>query len=279
MIVRRINKNTYIFMSEKYYRATIIVIFSNDECVVFDAGISIEDVNPVKRFVDENQSKITQLILSHGHFDHISGACAFKPQNVVAHKSFQSERSKSNYYNEDFNGHTISFSNPTVTFTESLTVLFGSNELLLLSTPGHTADSIIAIDKKGGTIFGGDTLNAIPYIRWGNILDLVSSLKLIRDLEFVSIVMGHYGEINKKKALDLINSSIRYLEKMKSLEETDIGDIIEKNYMELSLNIATKFKWEDFFEEEPMYDDFRNYLHNKNIQAILKREIERKTNY
>jgi glyoxylase-like metal-dependent hydrolase (beta-lactamase superfamily II) len=95
---------------------------------------------------------------------------------------------------------------PTITFTDTL--LYPDEDIEIVYTPGHTADSVSVIDHKDLTIFVGDNVEApIPYLFYENLTDYIHTLQTYLDMDVETIVPGH-GTIPEKS---LIQKNLEYV--------------------------------------------------------------------
>ncbi len=132
------------------------------ECVIIDPGFEGDgEFSRLVRFVDENSLKPVSILLTHSHFDHVLGL----------------ERA-SRYWNIEVCGSTLDSRNLEMTprycammgltsepFTGKVRnladgdkVSFGSTELEVLSTPGHSPGGLCYFNRSDSSIFTGDTL-------------------------------------------------------------------------------------------------------------------------
>ena len=107
-----------------------------------DEGIVIDpswDLDKVQQFVTRKNLKIKYIVNTHHHFDHTlgnEGMAEFTDAKIVQHENSELTHD--------------------VTVKDGDFIKFGSSELRVLHTPGHSKDSICLIGD--GKIFSGDTL-------------------------------------------------------------------------------------------------------------------------
>lgn len=158
------------------------------EAAIVDAGW---DIKSVILIAEKEGLKISKIILTHSHFDHIqlAGELAVKTNACIyVHES-------------DFNevSNSIRKSNPKITKVgDGDKILVGKIELKVMHTPGHTKGSIciLAEDK----LVTGDTLfvNAVGRtdLSGGDYKKLMESLGMLKKLnDSIQVYPGHdYGK-------------------------------------------------------------------------------------
>ncbi len=144
-------ENTYLVWDEATREAAIIdpgMMTGNEEVVIQD-------------FIVSNELNLKQLLLTHGHIDHVLG-CDFirKAYGVlpVGHALLpvtlaESERAAQVY------GIPYTLSpQPAAFLKEGDTVRVGNAELEVREAPGHARCHLVFIDHAGKQMIGGDVL-------------------------------------------------------------------------------------------------------------------------
>jgi len=141
---------------------TYIVFDETGEAVIIDAGCyTPNDVEQVKKFVENKNLKIKYLITTHGHIDHILGIDSLKNlYNVecLAHGDdiplVQTSPS-----------HALMFGlvlekAPIIdrTIKDGDTISFGNSSFEVIHTPGHSKGGVCYFSSKQKILFSGDTL-------------------------------------------------------------------------------------------------------------------------
>jgi len=110
------------------------LVESEGEAVAIDPG----EASPVLRTLQRSGSRLAAVLCTHGHFDHIGGGAELARTGCKV------------------------LSPEDVAFGNHAAIAFGALRFTVLSTPGHTADSVCfylpAADGKSGDVFTGDTL-------------------------------------------------------------------------------------------------------------------------
>jgi len=175
--------NCYLIYDEESKKACLIdpAVYSEKIMeVIFSKGLSVE-----------------YIILTHGHFDHILGANAFKEKTgakIVAHEI------ETEYLENPAKSLTSIQGRETVSadvlLKENDVLTFGEISLKVIHTPGHTKGSCCFICESEKIMFSGDTLFKDGIGRYdlygGNYNILMQSLQKLKNIkENYKIYPGH----------------------------------------------------------------------------------------
>jgi len=130
------------------------------ECIVVDPGAETDDIQEI---LSENQLKVTHIVITHAHIDHIGGA--MKLRAATGAPILMNEADLEQFSILDMQAKWVGMESPgKVTLDQPLhdqqKIKFGNIEAVSLHTPGHTSGSsclYIASEKK---LIAGDTLFA-----------------------------------------------------------------------------------------------------------------------
>lgn len=145
------------FETTRMYTNTYIC-FDEDtrEGFILDVGECTEDI---LSYIKRNNIKIRYIILTHGHFDHICGVADFLDLYpnalVIMHKEdihMISDKTNLAYQN----GETVRQFKVDITIEDTKEMDICSMKTKFMSTPGHTAGSMIVMLED--YMFSGDTL-------------------------------------------------------------------------------------------------------------------------
>ncbi|NIO49712.1 MAG: MBL fold metallo-hydrolase [Candidatus Aminicenantes bacterium] len=210
------------------------IIFTSGSVIFIDSGMTVASGDFLwetarKKMKEKEKS---YLILTHHHSDHVFGMRAMKERGarVIAHKivkaefiEFDGERYKrflvkrAGWSTEkgDLIFGDVLLSEPDQLIEQDAILNIDGEELHLVFTPGHTADSISVYNPKSKTLFAGDTIYEGMRLttRFGGPKEWklwISHLERLKQLEINTIIPGH-GKLCSKKEID---RNIAYLKEL-----------------------------------------------------------------
>lgn len=135
-------------------------------------------------FADKNGLKITDIILTHGHFDHMLGLAELKEKTGAELSVFEKTVDFINEKNLNLGFHMgveCPIAEADRILKDGDEIDFHGNKIKVIHTPGHTADSIcLFLDD---TLISGDTLFRRSVGRWdfptGDMYKEIASIKEI----------------------------------------------------------------------------------------------------
>jgi cyclase len=159
-------------------------IVLDDEIVMIDSGMIHSKSDETRKFLEsETGLQISKLVFTHSHGDHVFGAQAFEPVNLIASEPMMKryeENLKGDWeftalmkrYSEIKNERpelwdavqTLSLRLPDSVFEDQMKI--GKNEELTVRLlGGHTSGSSIVISPQHNTVFVGDLIfnGQFPY--------------------------------------------------------------------------------------------------------------------
>ena len=169
------------------------------------------DANEIIRFVADKGAILDSVILTHGHFDHITSLDRLRDKTsapAYVHKDDAEMLldGEKNAYSFFFGGDKKW--RPAEKLLDNGDVLtLGEEDIKIISTPGHSKGSICLL--CGDFLITGDTLFANGYGRYdlhgGDPTQLAASLASLRELDpDLTIYPGHGDSAKLGHALDNI---------------------------------------------------------------------------
>jgi glyoxylase-like metal-dependent hydrolase (beta-lactamase superfamily II) len=189
--------------------ASSFLIRGSDRAVLIDAGAGrgSEIIWNNILSLGVQPGEISQLILTHGHVDHMGGAAFFQDKTgcrIVAHEldrraieSGDPVRTGASWY-----GVTL----PPLTVDRVLTApaeeipLGGGEKIVCLHTPGHTPGSLSPyLDRDGQRILFGQDIHG-PFLKEfdADLGDWRASMQRLLELEADVLCEGHFGVYRSK---------------------------------------------------------------------------------
>ena len=154
--------NIHYFTFNGFQENTYVLYDETKECVIIDPGCySNEEQQELTSFITDNDLTPVKLLNTHCHIDHILG------NNFVATKYNigleMHEKDLPTLHATVEYGHVYGFNvekspEPTVLLNESEKIKFGSSELDILFTPGHSAGHIVFVNHEQKFVINGDVL-------------------------------------------------------------------------------------------------------------------------
>lgn len=179
-----IEDNNYLLVDEKSKEAVLI------DCT--------EPSSEIDNTLAQLGANLKYILLTHAHFDHVLGVNHFKEKyncEVLLHKDDKDLMDSIKEFAKNFNLGDVEVQTIDKYLVEGDCVKFGSQEIKVLHTPGHTqGGACYLIDDK---IFTGDTLfyNSVGRtdLPGGNFNQLKSSIinKLFTLEKEITVYPGH----------------------------------------------------------------------------------------
>ncbi len=173
------------FVFNPFQENTFLLYDNTGECVIIDAGCytsAEEDI--ITKFIADNNLKLTKLINTHTHIDHILGVDFLRKKydaQFLAHKNDNYLLDTAVTHAKMFGLNFTNIAYPDAYLFEGDVVTFGETELYILEVPGHTRGHIAILDKNKENVFVGDVLFKGTIGRTdlagGNYEQLIASIK------------------------------------------------------------------------------------------------------
>ncbi len=184
LVLGQLSNNCYIWADEK-----------TKDAMVVDAP---DKADEIIAFAGDKGLKITDIVLTHGHFDHILALKELKEKTGATLSVFEKTadfmrdpvRNLAQYMNIE-----IPPTKPDKLLKDGDEIDFRGNKIKVLHTPGHTEDSICLLSGK--TLLSGDTLFRLSVGRWdhptGNMIEEINSIndKLMPLPDDTEVYPGH----------------------------------------------------------------------------------------
>ncbi len=201
-----------------------VYIILGEKPTIIDTGTGLhskEVMNKITEFID--LKKITQIILTHEHFDHCGGVkhlfdATDNKAIIMAHidASKKIERGESHFAR--MLGSTMPKIPIDVKLKEGDILKIGDESFTVLHTPGHTPGCICLYSEKSKSLISGDTIFSNgSFGRYdlpgGNLDHLRKSIERLSKFDIENLYPGHEtiveGDGNKHMTMTLKN--IQYL--------------------------------------------------------------------
>ncbi len=219
------------------------------------AVVDPSDAGKVTAFLGENELELTDIFVTHHHWDHTAGASRLQ---------------------DEFDCRIVAAEN----ISDGDKLVLGKTEIRIIATPGHTRDSIcyfVKFEQRRPAVFTGDTLftGGCGRIFEGDAETMWNSLLKLRSLpDEADLYCGHdYTVENYEFALSIepdsravrnILCNVKNIQKQNSFYISTIAEQKQTNpflraddlSFKKTLNIQQKTDWEVFSFLRGQKDNF-----------------------
>lgn len=158
--------NIKTFVCNPLRENTYVVSDETRECVIIDCGVWYDaEKEALKEYIESNHLTPVHLIATHGHIDHHLGdrfvydTWGLKPELHGADEKHMQMMPEQAMAICGISGLTADDFAPVGQYlTGDDVVSFGSHELTIIETPGHSAGSVAFVCEQEKVAFTGDTL-------------------------------------------------------------------------------------------------------------------------
>ena len=141
-----------------------VVSDESRECVIIDCGAYYdEEFRAISQYISDNQLKPVHLIATHGHLDHNFGnAYIYRTYGLQVEICAEDQQllEQLPLHARELFGMEITDEQPPIgrLLQNGDTIAFGTHQLTVLHTPGHSHGSVLFYCEAEKTVFTGDTL-------------------------------------------------------------------------------------------------------------------------
>jgi glyoxylase-like metal-dependent hydrolase (beta-lactamase superfamily II) len=194
---------------------TVLGDETTHEAMVVDPG---DEVQKILDVVKKHGLKVTQIVVTHAHIDHIAGAAKLKKLTgaPVYYNQLDLPLVKMMDVQAGWLGvQTPEVMAPDASAEDGLKLAVGASEGLILHTPGHTEGSVSLHFPSEGLLLAGDTLFAGSIGRTdlpgGDTAKIMASLRgrLMELPDETRVIPGHGGQTSigeERESNPFINS-------------------------------------------------------------------------
>ena len=186
-----------ITLSPMAWESNSYLLIQNGEALLIDAGASPDKIDVT---LTREGARLTGILLTHGHFDHILSIDAMrKKHNVPVHihkdDAPMLTDGRLNAYAYFFR-QDRAWQAADKLLSDGDSIPFGNQKISVLHTPGHTRGSVCY--RIDDLVFSGDTIFADGYgrtdLEGGDNASLLHSLQKLFELPItLTVYPGHGG--------------------------------------------------------------------------------------
>ena len=193
----------YVITEDKHWEKTnIYYLIGKERNLLIDTGTGIK---PLKALLEEIDKKPIDVLITHGHWDHLGNVHEF--DHVFVHEGdlgwvrdglpLPEEMLRNGLIKDVEDVYLRNFKMPSLV-NKNVKSLdgFTFDGLSIIHTPGHSPGSVCIYDQKRQILFSGDTLyEGTIYCHFESTdpKDLYQSIKKLRGLNVNTILSGHYN--------------------------------------------------------------------------------------
>ncbi|MDQ3392962.1 MAG: MBL fold metallo-hydrolase [Bacteroidota bacterium] len=183
---------------------TFVLFDETKECVVIDPGCyEPEERHELQSYITDNKLKVTALLNTHCHIDHVLGNAFIKENygvDLLIHPQDDATLKAVKIYAPNYGFPLYQEATADKFIDEGDIINFGNSSLEILFVPGHSPGHIAFYDLSAKICIGGDVLFRDSIGRTdlpgGNFNILISSIhnKLFKLEDDMTVYPGHGPE-------------------------------------------------------------------------------------
>lgn len=213
-VTYKLNENTYAILAPYHWQETVsFLMIGTEKALLIDTGMAFGNI---KLNVEALTDKPVIVVNTHSHYDHVSNNhhfdtvygrdLAFTAKNATGHPkatwqnaiqpSAVSGNLPEGFSYEDYENKGFKISKY---ISDGDVIDLGSRKIEVLTTPGHTPDSMLFFDRAAGLLATGDTF--YPSTLWAHRADadfkdyIASAKRMAAMEEHVKYILPGHGEI------------------------------------------------------------------------------------
>jgi hydroxyacylglutathione hydrolase len=144
--------------SDNSFRTNSYLLFKGKNALLIDP--TFESRIKILHFLKDNGLNLESILITHSHFDHISGVAKLKKE--CQSKIYIHKLDSQNLINPGSDGillcEKVEKTNPDVFVEDQDKIYLDNIEIIVIHTPGHSPGSVCYFFPKEKVLFSGDTL-------------------------------------------------------------------------------------------------------------------------
>ena len=215
---------------------------------LFDTFCGPDSMEHIQKYMKETKmdSKPLIIIITHNHWDHFWGNCAFPKNLIISHslcrKGMEETAQADLERMKKWAQGKVEIILPNLVFDEN--IAFPEEGIDIFHAPGHTPDHLSAYDKIDKVLVVGDNIEfPTPYINDPDTNSYIKTLNKYKDTDWNHLILGH-GEIQITR--ELLQSNLRYAQNFMGLKNSwkDFDEEKKKNHF-INLTCVGKKLYEE----------------------------------
>lgn len=184
------------------YQANAYLVCRDErpDALLIDPG---DDYPALVRAIEGSGKRLTDILITHGHFDHFLCAARLRSElgarlHIHGSDACLLSSPEDSAWSAQVCTEPFTPVAPDVLYPEDGEFSVCGVRFKALHTPGHTPGGVCLLDEEDGVMFSGDTVFAQGYGRYdlagGNLHQLLGSLRLILSMDRSLTVCPGHGE-------------------------------------------------------------------------------------
>lgn len=189
------------FVFNPFQENTYVLHDETREAVIVDPGCYEDDEKrELEEYIENNKLKVTMLLNTHCHIDHVLGNAFVKDRfkvNLYVHKIEEAVMRAVKVYAGNYGFQLYQETSVDRYLEENSSITFGNQQFKILFVPGHSPGHVAFYNEKEKVVIAGDVLfqNSIGRtdLPGGNFDTLINSIheKLFTLPDDVVVYPGH----------------------------------------------------------------------------------------
>ncbi len=231
----RISEGIYVFTSGLYAEVTATVIFTDEGAILVDTLPFPQETRHIREFVAQRRSKVSYVVNTHSHADHIYGTYLFPESVVIAHYQCRrlmerhAEAALAQAKEQTPALADVQIRYPELLFNDGMTLRFGGKTIELRYAPGHSKDVITVHVVEDRLLVASDAVMPVPYVVGGDLDDMINSLQTLKSLSLENLVQGHGEVLLRGEIEETLDAGIHYLKTVDRLVRERIARGVPRN--------------------------------------------------
>lgn len=231
----RISEGVYVFTSGLYAEVTATIIFTDEGAILVDTLPFPQETRQIREFVSQRRTKVSYVVNTHSHADHIYGTYLFPDSVVVSHYECRrlmerhAEAALAQAKEQTPALADVQIRYPELLFNESMTLRFGGKTIELHHAPGHSKDVVTVHVVEDRLLVASDAVMPVPYVVGGDLDDMINSLQTLKTLSLENLVQGHGEVLLRGEIEETLDAGIHYLKTVDRLVRERIARGVPRN--------------------------------------------------